>query len=71
LIKKRVKSHIVEQVLFSVMILFIVPIAFIIKEILSSGITYVNALILSLVIIIVAMFMQTILMVRIFQKYED
>jgi hypothetical protein len=66
----RMKSHLVEAVLFSLLIVFIVPAAYVLYQIMKFGITYVNALFLSLIIIIMTIFLQTIMMIRIYQKYE-
>jgi uncharacterized membrane protein YesL len=67
---KRVRSHIVETALFSLMAIFAIPAIYVFLQIVKFGISYENASILALIIIVMTIFLQTVLMVRIYQQYE-
>ena len=67
--KKRVQPHILEQILFSLMILFILSGIWIFITAVQRAIPFGNiAIFLLLIIVVLSVFMETIIMIRIYQK---
>lgn len=67
--KKRVQTHVLEQIMFCIMIVFVLAGIWIFAVAYMNGIPFSSvAIFLILIIVILSIFMQTIVMIRIYQQ---